>query len=907
MEIRLLGAVEARHEGERIDFGHSRQRAVLALLAVNPNTAVTAERLIDGLWGDAPPQRARRTLHSYLSRVRKLLSVAADVDIEHRHGGYVLSIPPERIDLHRFRQLVSGAETVAQWDEAMALWTGDPFDGLDFPGLDALCGGLEIEWLTAELDRNDVLLRHGLHARTVPDLRVLAVRFPWDERIAAQLMLALYRGGRQTEALEHYERLRRELAERLGSDPGPRLRELHRQILTAEADSEPAAAPPSATVPRQLPAAPRRFAGRADDLETLDATGDPIAVVTGPGGIGKTWLVLRWAHDNLDRFPDGQLYLDLRGFDPHSAPLPPGVAILGLLQGLGVKDDAIPSNLDAQIGLYRSLLADKRMLIVLDNARESSQLTPLLPGGSTCTTLITSRHVLPALSASHDATRVRLDVMKPDDAHAALAAHLGANRLACEPAVAAELVDHCGGLPLALGIIAAHGNAHPNFPLETVAAELREATTRLDTLDSGELSSNLRAVFDTSRAALSPEAAEVFNHIGLMSAGRLRLEAVASVAGQPVDRCKALLRELEEAHLIEQFKPHRYRMHDLIHLYAMEGAHATNPDSSAAYARLVDHYLYSARSAVAPLVTGSSPITMAEPEPGAVVLSFTDRDAAFDWFGEEHRNLRDAQRIAEGHGWSDRVWQLPWMMRVLHHLSFHAEEEIDMWRRAATATANNPDTTARAIVHCQLAKAHVLHGDLDEVVGHVDIALAVATDEAPVAVFSGVANALSVYAQKQGDAKAVLPKLAVAEAALRRRGDDFALAVALNTKSMVLSELGDVDAAVATCETALELIRGSEEDQLRAAILDSIGVAHQAAERHDVALGYFRESLELFTRGPSKAIRKMPLENLVDTYLALGDLDGAREAGEELVAIYLKERHTEAVDRVRRKLRDHAV
>lgn len=908
MDIRLLGAVEARHDGERVDFGHSRQRAVLALLAVNANTAVSAERLIDGLWGQAPPQRARRTLHSYLSRVRKLLSVAGDVAIEHRHGGYALRVAPENVDLLRFRQLASRAETAAQWDEALALWRGEPFDGLDFPGLAALRGGLDTEWLSAQLDRGEALLRSGAHARLTPVLTDLATRFPWDERVAEQLMLALYRGGRQAEALERYERLRRELAEQLGSDPGPRLRELHRRILTAEVAEQPAPAPPPAPAPRQLPAPPRRFAGRASDLAVLDTVGgeagEPIAAVTGPGGIGKTWLVLRWAHDNLDRFPDGQLYLDLRGFDPRSAPLAPRAAILGLLAGLGVRDEELPSHVDAQIGLYRSLVADKRMLIVLDNARESSQLTPLLPGGSTCTTLVTSRHVLPALSALHDTVRVRLDVMDRADAHAALAAHLGADRLAAEPGTAAELLDRCDGLPLALGIIAARATAHPHFPLETVAAELREAATRLDGLDSGELTANLRAVFETSLAALNPGAAGVFGHLGLVSAGRLRLAAVASLAGRPVDQCRVLLRELEEAHLIEQFSPSRYRMHELTHLYAMERAPAPR-ERRAAFARLVDHYLHTATPAVSQVLKRPRE-ELPEPEPGTVTLSFADQREALNWFGEEHANMREAQRIAAELDWADRVWRLPWTMRALHHLNFHAEEEIDMWQRAAAVIDRGDDPHARAVVHSQLGKALVLHGDPREAAEHIDIALSVPPEFVTDAVLSGAGNVLSVIAQKLGDAEAVLPRISEVVERLESRGASVSLASVLNAKAMAYTVVNDVDATVAACEQALELLRGHELVPLEAAILDTMGVAHRGAGNHAEALRYFRRSLELFTASAVSEGRNMPLENLLDTYLALGDLDNADAAATELLAIYAQERQDAAAERVRARLREHA-
>jgi DNA-binding SARP family transcriptional activator len=514
------------------------------------------------VWADRPPQRARGTLSSYLTRLRQALAPAG-VAITRQPGGYVLAVDPSAVDVHRFHRLLAearaaGDDAVAEerYARALGLWGGDALANVDTPWLNSMREVLDRQRLTAVLDRNDLALRRGGHSGLLEELSAHATGYPLDERLASQLMLALYRCGRQAEALAVYERVRLLLADELGADPSPPLRHRHQQILTADAaltaPPGPVQAPPDplpagpafVPVPRQLPAPPHAFTGRAAELAALGALLDPdlpgpgaIAAIRGPGGIGKTWLALRWAYDNATRFPDGQLYVDLRGFDPASPPVTPAVAVGAFLHALGVRPPAIPPDTDSRTGLYRTLVAGKRMLIVLDNARDTAQVAPLLPG--TGTVLVTSRHRLAGLVTVHGARPLALDVLTDVEARRLLSRHLGGRRMADEPGAVGALLDRCAGLPLALGIVAARVTIDPALSLAALAGQLEAASGRLDALDAGELSANLRAALSCSHRILTPGAARMFGLLGLGSDPDVGLAAVASPADRPATDIRA--------------------------------------------------------------------------------------------------------------------------------------------------------------------------------------------------------------------------------------------------------------------------------------------------------------------------------------------------------------------------------
>ncbi|MGP3922189.1 BTAD domain-containing putative transcriptional regulator [Streptomyces sp. 8N616] len=506
VELGVLGSIEVGVDGRLVDLGHARQRLLLAALLVDVNREVSISQLAERVWGEEPAQRG--TLYGYLSRLRQALTAAEGVDIARRSAGYVLDVDPAVVDLYQFRDLVEQArradgdeQAAALFGRALGLWRGEALAGVGTPWSNTVRTCLHHERLAAELDWADARMRLGQHGGLLPVLRARAGEHPLDERLAGQLMLALYRCGRTAEALGHYQYTRGLLVEELGIDPGPALKRLHQQILTADpalapgtgarARSAPTAAV-SVPVPRQLPAPSGVFTGRTRELAALSAALEgeagsagsvPISAIGGMEGIGKTCLALHWAHHHQGLFPDGQLYVNLHGFDPSREPVPPAVAVRGFLDALGVESAAVPAEPAAQAALYRSLVADKRMLMVLDNARDSAQTIPLLPGSPGCMVLITSRHQLAGLVTTHGAKLLTLDTLSEIEARQLLTRHLGEHRLRAEPDAVTAILKRCAGVPLALSIAAARAAIQPGLPLAHLAEELPEADiTGLDAL-----------------------------------------------------------------------------------------------------------------------------------------------------------------------------------------------------------------------------------------------------------------------------------------------------------------------------------------------------------------------------------------------------------------------------------------
>jgi hypothetical protein len=458
------------------------------------------------------------------------------------------------------------------------------------------------------------------------------------------------------------------LVDELGIEPGPALQELHQAILTGTGTVGPAQPQPPAAgpvVPRQLPPAIPYVTGRAAEIRALDtllaaaAPGDPAVIMTlgGAPGIGKTALAVHWAHRVADRFPDGQVFVDLRGFDPERPATPVAAAVRQLLDAFGVPPQRIPAQLDAQVGLYRSLVAGRRVLVVLDNARDADQVRPLLPGAPGCFVLVTSRDRLTGLTAG-GAHPVSLDVLAPTAGVAVLARHLGRLPVAAEPAAVDEIVAACAGSPLALGIVAARAAGRPGFPLAGLAAELRHSAG-LDAFDTGEPAGTVRAVFSSSYQALPAPAARLFRLLGVVPGAPVSEPAVASLADVPAETARRLLAELARVHLVSEPTPGHYRLHDLLHAYAGELAATHDPDRDrrAATGRLLDHYLHAAVAGARSLDPTWQPVPTGPPRPGVMAVELTGRTAA-DWFAAEYPALRAAVEYAAASGFDAHCWRL---------------------------------------------------------------------------------------------------------------------------------------------------------------------------------------------------------------------------------------------------------
>ena len=624
MKFGLLGPLLVDRDGDVLEVPGGKQRVLLAVLLLNAGRVVPLDELSDVLWGAEAPVSARVSVQNYVKRLRSILGDSGHRRISTHPHGYMISIGPGELDVESFEFLLGAAREEARagsWAtaagrlrEGLSLWRGEPLADLGSELLAAReiprLAEMRLQAVEARIEA-DLYLGHP--AELIAELQRLTVAHPLREHLHAQLMLALYRTSRQGEALAAYQHARRLLIEELGTEPGTELRELHQRILSNDpglAGPEPR---PSAAgggpVPRELPAPVAHFAGRAAELAALtgllDAAGAElpeavvISAIGGTAGVGKTALAVHWAHQVAHRFPDGQLYVNLRGFDPSGMPVAPAQAIRKFLAALGMPADQVPADIDAQACLYRSVLAGQRVLIVLDNARDSDQVRPLLPASPGSLAVVTSRSQLAGLVAVEGARPLTLDVLTEAEARELLIRRLGGEQIAADPAAADELVRLCARLPLALAIAAARGATRPGLPLAVLAGELRDAHGQLDTLDAGDTTANIRTVFSWSCQSLTSPAARMFRLLGVHPGPDISARAAASLAGMARDKARAALDELSRASLIVEHVPGRFVFHDLLRAYAAEQASAIDGAAQrrAAIRRVLDHYMHTAHAA----------------------------------------------------------------------------------------------------------------------------------------------------------------------------------------------------------------------------------------------------------------------------------------------------------------------
>lgn len=475
-----------------------------------------------------------------------------------------------------------------------------------------------------------------------------------------------------------------------------------------------AAAPRTLAVPRQLPGAARHFVDRAveqDALTTLLNSANAegmllISTIDGTAGVGKSTLAVHWAHQRRDRFPDGELYVNLRGFDPAAEPMTAADALASFLTALDMPTERIPDDLDARAALFRSLVHDKRLLILLDNARSGEHVRLLLPGSPSCVVLVTSRNRLDDLVVQHGAARVSLHVLNDGEARNLFVRHLGPERVDAESEAVDALIGHCAGLPLALGLVAAHAAGEPDFPLDELAADLADERDRLDTLDSGG-ETGVRAVFSWSYRALRADAARMFRLLGLHTGPDIASAAAAGLAGVPARQARRSLAELTRANLIEQHVPGRYRFHDLLRAYAAEcAAHDESPeDRQAAIRRLLDHYLRTSHAIDRQLTADARPFAPQLPESAVEGLSFSEERDAHDWWETESANLTAAMRQASTHGLDVHVWQFAYILTYFFKLSGFAGDQA-AYENALESAQRLGDVMAQAQILLELASAH---------------------------------------------------------------------------------------------------------------------------------------------------------------------------------------------------------
>ncbi len=915
----VLGDVEARVGGRLIELGPARQRCVLAALLIDANQPMPVDQLADRVWGQHPPQRSLETLYSYLSRLRTVLAEVGDAHLSRRSGGYVLGVEADAVDLHRFRHLAAQARAVdhetrapALLRDALELWRGTALRSLDTPWANATRNALEAERVAAERDLTDLRLRLGEHGALLGDLATQSHQHPLDERLAAQLMLALYRSGRTADALAHYRDVRVRLAAELGIDPGNALQQMHQRILRGDPElatprtARPAGSgrttPVTATsrdrpIPRQLPASPPLFAGRGRELaqigaawQTATESGDTMAIVTidGTGGIGKTWLALRWAHEHLSSFPDGQLYVNLRGFDPADRPLASTEALRGCLDALGVPAGQIPAALDDRSALYRTLLSSRRVLVVLDNARDVDHVRPLLPGTPGCLVLVTSRSRLTALAVTDGATGVSLDLLSTKEARDLLARRLDAARLAAEPAAVEEILTRCARLPLALAIVAARAAAQPAATLTRLTADLRTAAAGLDAFDGGDAASNVRAVFSWSYQTLSVAAARVFRLLGLHPGSDVTAPAAASLAGLPAEQTDRLLAELTRVNLLTEIVPGRYGRHDLMRAYAAERVQVIESatDRDAALARMLDYYLHTARAATLLLDPHQSPVPMTAPIAGVTLDPPADYDSALAWCDAERVALVAAVHRGEEQRNDAVTWRLAVALNTYLHLRSGWEDLVATQQAGLRCARRAADLAGQANCLRALGLVAARVGRLDDAYTHTQDSLTLAEqigDELGQARTQLNLAGISERRQRYQDA------IAHSQRALdlyRVAGHLAGQARALNSLGWNHAQIGDYPQALVHCGKAVPLHQESGDRSGEANTWDSLGDIHQRRGDHQQALNCYRHTLEICRGIGDRHFTAISLTNIGDTALACGDQETARQSWQQALEIF---------------------
>jgi DNA-binding SARP family transcriptional activator len=686
-DFRVLGPLTVRYRGKPLPIPASKPQALVASLLLHANEPVSADRLIELLWYQRPPARARNTLQNHMLRLRRALGSPTAGRIRTCRAGYAIDVQDAELDLDRFRCLREAGEAAADrtaWAQAYSCftaalteWSGDPLAGIDAPGLHAneLPALTEMKLLAAEA-RFNAGLKIGRHAELLVELQTMAAAYRLRERLQEFLILALYRNGARSAALSAFQQIRRLYVAELGVEPGPGLQALQQQVLrndpgllaelpagrggarATRTGAPPAtlAAAPGPLIPQQLPACIAHLAGRADELRQLTALADTagrtagavaISAIGGTAGVGKTALALHWTHRVAARFPDGQLYVNLRGFDPAGAPVDPADALYRFLLAFGLSGSQIPAGVPARAALYRSLLAGKRILVVLDNARDEGQVRPLLPGTNGCLTVVTSRNRLAGLAIAEAATLIGLGTLSGAEATALLAGRIGAARVAAEPESAAELCRLCVHLPLALATTAARAITQPDQPLATLAGELRDTRSRLDVLSTGDAQTDMRAALSVSYRSLAPAPARMFRLLGVHPGPDISGPAAASLAGIQPALAARLLSELTRANLVTEHTPGRFAFHDLLRAYAIElSAALGGRRRRSAIGRLLGHYVHTAAAAAMLLNPGRDPLPLPPAPPGVTPEYLTGSAQAMAWFVKERAVLLAAGQTA---------------------------------------------------------------------------------------------------------------------------------------------------------------------------------------------------------------------------------------------------------------------
>ncbi|MEU9433794.1 BTAD domain-containing putative transcriptional regulator [Streptomyces sp. NPDC048252] len=899
--FRLLGPLDVEIDGRAVVLT-GRQRALCAVLLLHANHVVSVDRLIQCLWDDRPPGAGAARVRALVAEVRRALGPAGAELLTTRRPGYVIHAGPDELDLLAFENLIRDASRAAadgDWraarrngEQALALWRDEPLADLSEVAVrEAERQRLAELHLVAREGVAEAGIETGRHREAIAELLRLTAAHPLRERPHGLLMRALHQDGRSAEALELYTALRRRMVDELGMEPSADLRDLHQRLLrggglSAGAPPERSAPASERPVPRQLPPTPRRFVGRDRELDRLDSclrTSEPLALIVGPAGVGKSALALNWAHRVADRFPDGQLFLDMRGFD-NAEPMTPGEALPLLLQGLGCAPRDIPLGAEAQTALYRTLLADRRVLVVLDDVADASYVRRLLPASAGSLTLVTSRDKLSGLVTLDGAYRVSCDVLDSAAALELISGAVGAEAVAADPEAAARLVELCDHLPLALCVAGSWIGDRPG----SIRAYVRDLADRgrLARLHvEGEESVAVRAALDLSYGALPDEARRAFRALGALPGTGRSVPAAAAAAGTDEHRLADLLRLAQRVHLLRDVEHGRPAWHDLVHEYARDrtAAEDSPEERAAAVTRVLDHYLQSVVNAAAKAglyVMRTRPSAV----DGSLPREFDGAEDAYAWFDGEWDDIAAAIGHAAEHGPAPYVW---WLVDALQDL-FHHRRPLSDWMRLATlareVAARGGDEVGQASMCLSLGSARWRNGDLRGALTEYEEAERLARRAGWTYGEAGSLQGKGVTLKLLGELRRALPCYDRALALYRTLDNVKNVEIMLiNTASLNLA-LGRLDAAEEAACAALDLI-GDTVHHNRAMALVNLALVRQKQARFDEATAALRTCFLVSRDSGSTYTEAVALEALGRVRADAGRDDRALLAYEDALAV----------------------
>ncbi|AZM46695.1 AfsR family transcriptional regulator [Streptomyces sp. WAC 06738] len=899
LRFAVLGPVRAWRGEESLPVGTPQQRAMLAALLLRGGRTATAQELVDGIWGEEPPPRAVSALRTYASRLRRTLGADALVS---EAGGYAIRAHGTEVDVATAEELARAAETAAAAGDfakarelyagALAQFTGEPLGGVPGPYADWHRDRLEELRLSLLERRIELDLDAARHAEAVSELTALTAGHPLRERFRELLMLALYRSGRQAEALAVYADTRRLLQDELGVDPRPELAELQQRILQADEDlaapkAEPLAgdAPFRVVRPAQLPATVSDFTGRDGVVEELgkelaNAPDTVMAVssVSGIGGVGKTTLAVHVAHAARESFPDGQLYADLQGSGP--SPAEPAAVLGAFLRALGTPDADIPEPVDERAALYRSVLAGRRILTLLDNARDAAQIRPLLPGTEGCAALITSRTRMTDLAGAH---HVDLDVMAPDEALLLFTRIVGAERVDPERDAAMDVVAACGFLPLAIRIAASRLAARRTWTVSVLARKLSDEHRRLDELRVGDLA--VKATFELGYGQLEPEQARAFRLLGLADGPDISLSAAAAVIDRPIERTEEVLEVLVDASLLESAAPGRYRYHDLVRLFARDCAEREEPaaDREAALSRVLDFYLATA-ARVYELGRPGDTLTKHLNSVAHQGLMFDDREAAQDWlFTEAACVLAVVLQLSAGNTLA-RTADTLLAAKDLAESGAYSVQFVRAATTALTAAQEAEDIASQGRAHTALSSAHIFTGRFERADQHATHAMLLGQACGDVWVCGEAANDRGLLASFLGRTEESSGYLEQALAAYRSDGNLDGAASALNNLSRGHTETGAMATAVNLAEQALEIFRKANAPLGMASSMYTLGIALTGVGRYEDAISQLTRALDIFRAHRMRLWDGLTLFRIAQVHLAADQAPQSATQAEQALA-----------------------